>query len=137
MKKETFEQLLQQVANGWSEGDAAQAADCFTDEAVYMEPPDKQLFIGREQLFNYFGGDTGRSKPMQMYWHNIMFNEDTQTGAGEFTFVMDNQTHGVAVISVQDNKIASWREYLWTGDLSFEEFLDQQKTFAYTADDLG
>ena len=35
---EEFRQLMQTVADGWNEGDAHKAADCFSQDAVYVEP---------------------------------------------------------------------------------------------------
>src|SRR4029434_8709595 len=51
-----FERLMQLVAEGWNKGDARKAADCFTENAIYSEPPDKQLYKGRAELFKFFGG---------------------------------------------------------------------------------
>jgi hypothetical protein len=42
-----FERLMQTIAEGWNEGNARQAADCFSQDAIYVEPPDKQLYRGR------------------------------------------------------------------------------------------
>ena len=42
-----FDRLMQLVADGWNKGDARKAADCFTESAIYSEPPDKQLYKGR------------------------------------------------------------------------------------------
>jgi hypothetical protein len=55
-----FQTLMQTVADGWSEGNARKAANCFTADAIYTEPPDKQLYKGREELFKFFGGNEGR-----------------------------------------------------------------------------
>jgi hypothetical protein len=38
-----------QTASGSNEGDAGRAADCFAEDAVYIEPPDCE-FVG-ESLF--------------------------------------------------------------------------------------
>ena len=50
-----FEQLMQTVADGWTEGNARKAADCFSEAAIYMEPPEKQLYHGRAELYEFFG----------------------------------------------------------------------------------
>ena len=39
--------------------DAKKAVECFIDDAVYIEPPDKQFFQGKNQLYQYFGGYAG------------------------------------------------------------------------------
>lgn len=57
-----FRRLMRQVAAGWNAGDARRAADCFTDNAIYTEPPAKQVYRGREALFKFFGGTEGRKQ---------------------------------------------------------------------------
>lgn len=57
-----FAQLLQRLADGWNSGDAQQAADCFTEDALYTEPPDKQYYSGRDALYRFFGGADGLAK---------------------------------------------------------------------------
>jgi SnoaL-like domain len=66
-----FQTLMQAVADGWSEGNARKAADCFTEDAIYTEPPDKQLYKGREALFKFFGGNEGDKSQMKMTWHHF------------------------------------------------------------------
>ena len=137
MKTAEFTKLLQTVAHAWNNGNALTASECFSNDAVYIEPPDKQLFIGKDQLYKYFGGDNDQSNHMKMIWHNSMFNEETQTGAGEYTFEMDNQNHGVAVIEIKNEKIAVWREYQWSGSMSYDKFLDTSKKFKFSIKDVS
>ena len=61
-----FERLMQTIAESWNEGNARQAADCFSHDAIYVEPPDKQLYRGRAELYEFFGGDNGADIPMIM-----------------------------------------------------------------------
>ena len=68
-----FEKLMQTIANGWNEGDARKAADCFSEDAIYVEPPEKQLYRGRTELYEFFGGDHGTDIPMRMIWHHLAF----------------------------------------------------------------
>src|SRR5215813_14357503 len=35
-----FEQLMQTISDGWNEGNAQKAANCFTEDAIYSAPPD-------------------------------------------------------------------------------------------------
>jgi ketosteroid isomerase-like protein len=44
-----FRRHLESVAAGSNEGDARRTADCFAEDAVYIEPPDCE-FVG-ESLF--------------------------------------------------------------------------------------
>jgi SnoaL-like domain len=122
-----FERLMQLVADGWNKGDARKAADCFTENAIYSEPPDKQLYKGRTELFKFFGGNEGRKSAMKMTWHHLVFNEQEQIGAGEFTFEFGSKVHGVTMIKVAEGKISHWREYWYESALDWEKFIGQNK----------
>ena len=117
-----FEQLMQTVANGWKEGNARKAADCFSEDAVYLEPPDKQLYHGRAELHEFFGGDLGTDLPMKMTWHHLAFNEEQQVGFGEYTFQLHGRYHGIVVVKIEASLIRYWREYQYRTDLHWEEF---------------
>ena len=117
-----FEQLMQTVSQGWNEGNAREAADCFCEDAVYVEPPDKQLFHGREELYEFFGGDAGTDRPMKMTWHHLAFQEEKQIGFGEYTFQLNNRYHGVVVVKLESGLIKHWREYQYRSELHWEEF---------------
>lgn len=127
-----FKILMNTVAQAWNKNDAKTATECFTEDAIYMEPPDQQLYKGKKELYEFFGGEKGRESKMHMTWHSLMFNEQTQTGSGEFTFKMKSYSHGVVIVKVKNNKICLWREYFWSGDLSFKEFTDENKKFKWT-----
>jgi SnoaL-like domain len=118
-----FRALMQQVADGWTEGNAQKAVDCFTDEALYEEPPRKQFHSGRTDLFEFFGGAKGADVAMHMDWHHLLFDVQTQVGAGEYTYRGRNQYHGVVVVQLRDGRIARWREYQTQSDLPWTEFV--------------
>lgn len=117
-----FEQLMHTVAAGWNEGDARKAADCFSEEAIYVEPPEKQLYHGRAELYEFFGGDSGTDLPMQMTWHHLAFNEEEQVGFGEYTFQLNNRYHGIVIVKLESGLISRWREYQYRSELGWEEF---------------
>jgi ketosteroid isomerase-like protein len=117
-----FETLMQALAAGWNAGNAQKAADCFTENAVYSEPPDKQLYRGRDALLKFFGGNEGRKRAMKMTWHHLVFNERTQIGAGEFTFEYGGIVHGVAMLKIENGKISHWREYWYESAFDWEKF---------------
>ena len=50
MTETEFERMMQTIADGWNEGNARKAADCFSMDAIYSEPPEKQLYHGRDEL---------------------------------------------------------------------------------------
>jgi hypothetical protein len=118
-----FEQLMLKVAAGWNEGNARKAADCFSEDAIYVEPPDKQLYHGRAELYEFFGGDAGTDLPMQMRWHHLAFNEEEQVGFGEYTFRQNNRYHGIVVVKLESGLIKHWREYQYRSELDWEEFM--------------
>ena len=119
-----FKQLMQTVADGWNEGNARKAAGCFSTDAIYVEPPDKQLYHGRSELYQFFGGDSGPDLPMKMNWHHLAFNEVEQVGFGEYTFQMNNRYHGIVIVKLEAGLIKYWREYQYRSERSWEEFSD-------------
>ena len=122
-----FKKLLDTMARGWNEGDASKAANCFATDAIYTEPPDKQVYKGRQALYRFFGGDSGREGGMTMTWHHLVFDEESQVGAGEFTFTYGTSAHGVAMIKIRDGLIANWREYWYDSSLPWNEFIGDNK----------
>jgi hypothetical protein len=117
-----FEKLMDTIAEGWNEGNARKSADCFSADAIYIEPPDKQVHQGRDALYEFFGGDQGPEIPMQMKWHHLAFNEEEQVGFGEYSFRMHGNYHGIVTVKVENNLIKFWREYQYKTELSWEEF---------------
>jgi ketosteroid isomerase-like protein len=111
MNTHDFTTLMQKLAAAWSTQDTESALDCFTSEAVYIEPPDIQYFAGQVQLRAYFGA----LKPgTSMVFHHLWFDEALQTGAGEFSFGIwgrEQANHGVCVVELRAGRIAHWREY--------------------------
>jgi hypothetical protein len=123
LRTSEFETLMNTLAAGWSEGNARKAADCFTEDALYTEPPDKQIYRGREALFRFFGGTAGRKERMTMTWHHLLFDEKRQIGAGEFTFEYGSKAHGMVMVRIADGKIRNWREYWYESSLDWDRFV--------------
>lgn len=121
MSLEEFKSLMKQVAEGWGEQNAEKAADCFTNDAIYSQPPGQQYYSGKENILEFFKGVTPGTK---MTWHNLAIYGNI--GFGEYTFEMNNKNHGVVVVELEDGKIKKWREYQWSGNLSYEEFLNKK-----------
>lgn len=117
-----FEKLMKTVAEGWNEGNARKAADCFSMDAIYVEPPDKQIYRGRAELYEFLGGDAGTDLPMYMTWHHLAFNEEEQVGFGEYSFQMHGRYHGIVVVKLESGQIKYWREYQYPADSNWEEF---------------
>ena len=117
-----FERLMHTTADAWNEGNASKAADCFSEDAIYVEPPEKQLYHGRAELYEFFGGDSGTDTPMKMTWHHLAFNEGEQTGFGEYTFEMHGRYHGMVMVKIEAGLIKYRREYQYQSELGWEEF---------------
>ena len=118
-----FRSLMSRLADAWTRQDTEAGVHCFTEDATYMEPPDAQLFVGHEELGIHFGALTPGT---YMRWTGLWFDEETQSGAGEFVFGEAGDTlvdHGVAIVELRDGRIRSWREYLTKGPASQEAFL--------------
>ncbi len=118
-----FKILMRTVVAGWNEGDSKKAADCYTEDAIYTEPPDRQVYVGRQALYEFFGGDKKPDPPMKMTWHHLAFDEESQTGFGEYTFQMNSRYHGIVVVKIRGGKIGNWREYQYKSDLEWREFV--------------
>lgn len=122
-----FRTHMKQLAGAWNRGDARVAADFFAEDALYSSPPNPRIHDGRQELFEWFGGAQGRPKPMQMVWHHLVFDEDQQIGAGEYTFTYGMRTHGMVLIRFRDGKIANWREYEIESPLDWDELVGKNQ----------
>ena len=117
-----FSRLMSQLADSWQSQNTEAALNCFTKDAVYMEPPNIQLYIGHEQLRPYFAA----LKPgTYLTLHNLCFNQTSQVGMAEYTFGMEGKELadvGVIVVQLEAGKIAKWREYQRKGPANFAKF---------------
>lgn len=118
-----FNALMSTLAKAWNSNNAKQAADCFAEGAVYSSPPNPQIRRGRRALFEFFGGPKGRPRPMRMEWHHLLFDEEHQIGAGEYTFSYDVRTHGMVIVRILNRRIANWREYEQESSMGWEDFV--------------
>lgn len=118
-----FNTLMRKLAKAWNSNDARAAVDCFTEGAVYSAPPNQQVRSGRAALFEFFGGSSGRPRPMKMEWHHLLFDEENQIGAGEYTFTYDVRTHGMVIVKISKGRIANWREYEQESPMRWEDFV--------------
>jgi hypothetical protein len=54
MRDSEFFAIMRTVSDGCNEGNASKAADCFTDDAVYVEPPNRQVYVGRKAIYFFW-----------------------------------------------------------------------------------
>jgi hypothetical protein len=117
-----FRELMERLATAWSTQDTELGLSCFTEDAVYMEPPDIQLYVGHAQLRPYFAALTPGTF---LRLNAVTFDEANQVGAAEYAFgdeASDTADHGVTVVDVEDGRISFWREYQRKGPAPFPEF---------------
>lgn len=120
--QEQFIEIMNRVSEGWGTNNTELALSAFADDAVYSEPPNLQIYKGRDELEKFFNAVRPGSS---MIWHNLWYNEKAGFGAGEYSFHNGGRAtaaHGVAVIEIRDGKISIWREYQRRGSIDFEEF---------------
>ncbi len=122
LSTEEFKALMQNAAEGWSTQNSEQALKSFDSDAIYMEPPNIQYYRGHNELKPYFDA---LEQNHRMTFHALWFDEETQTGAGEYTFSYGKDTSdvGIAVVQLKRGKIAFWREYQQKGPSNFLEFI--------------
>lgn len=122
MTADGFGELMGRLARAWSTQDTELGLSCFTEDAVYMEPPDVQLYVGHDQLRPYFAALTPGTF---LRLNAVMFDEAAQVGAAEYAFggeASDTADHGVAVVDVHGERIGFWREYQRKGPAAFDDF---------------
>ncbi len=122
-----FRALMNTVAQGWNEGDSMKSARCFAKNAVYMEPPDLQAYEGRDALYAFFGGEQQPPSPGRMTWHHLIFDEEEQIGAGEYTYQGNHRLHGMVVVHLTAGMISHWREYQRASSMTWDEFVGKSK----------
>jgi ketosteroid isomerase-like protein len=127
LSRTQFVALMRTVEDGWNRNDARRAADCFAEDALYSSPPDARIRRGRAALYEFFGGERGRPRPMHMTWHHLVFDEETQIGMGEYTFEYEVRTHGIVIVRMVDGRIANWREYEHASPLTWEAMVGDNR----------
>jgi hypothetical protein len=54
INEKEFALLMNRLAGAWTNQHTDLAVGCFDKEAIYMQPPDQQLYQGHEQLRPFF-----------------------------------------------------------------------------------
>jgi hypothetical protein len=124
MTKKQFEDTLRSIAAAWAAKDYNLAASFFASDVKYGDPT-SYTNNGREELLRFFVEDEGYDQ--STVWHNILFDEDQQLGAAEYTYQGTHRYHGFVLIKVSGDKIVRWREYQHISPLEWEEFVQATK----------
>jgi hypothetical protein len=119
MTLQELEAMLQALARGWTERDYEKVASFFAEDVRYADPT-RYRIASRAGLLEFFRNDEGCEQ--STVWHNVVFDEERQVGAAEYTYQGTHRYHGTVWIQVRGNLIARWREYQHTSDLEWEEF---------------
>ena len=120
MNKAEFIELLNTMAEGWNSGDVEKVAACFAEKVSYGDPT-RYAFTSRQELKPFFEPPDGGSQ--QCTWHRVIFDEEAQTGAAEYTYTGHQTYHGCVVARVEGGVVFDWREWQHTSDLDWEEFV--------------
>jgi len=119
MTKSEFRNLLQSLADAWSRREYASAAEAFAEDVRYGDPT-RYSFQGRDELRAFFENDEGYDQ--RTVWHTVVFDEEQQIGAVEYTYEGTYRYHGTVLIKIVDGKISRWREYQHIDPREWEEF---------------
>ncbi|MEL6540070.1 MAG: nuclear transport factor 2 family protein [Pseudomonadota bacterium] len=132
-----FTAVLTRVSEGWETKNTDLAMSAFSGDALYTEPPDRQIYRGTRELRIFFDRITPGAT---LKWQNIWYDPQTLVGAGAYSFKNGERStavHGVVVVLIQDGKIKTWREYQRRGEIDFEDFHNpDSKEWQTTVDDL-
>lgn len=115
--------IMNEISAGWNQNNARRAASCFTEDALYSSVPNPRIRSGRNALYQWFGGDKGRPRPMRMEWHHLLFDPEQQIGVGEYTFKYEVQSHGMVIVRFKDRLVSNWREYEEESPKSWKEVI--------------
>lgn len=115
-----FLALLDTMAKGWNEGDPDKVAACFAEHVYYCDPT-RYLHTTREELREFFKPpEDGGQKTT---WRRIIFDEEQQTGAAEYSYEGHYGYHGCVIAKVEDGLVTHWREWQHVSDQDWEEFV--------------
>ena len=121
MTRAQFVGLLETMADGWRRRDYEQTAACFAADVRYSDSQ-RYAWRGRDALLAFFKNDDGREQ--QVTWHNVLFDEEAQLGAAEYTYVGTHQYHGLVLVKVSAGLVTHWREYQHVTDVPWETFTE-------------
>ena len=117
MTRGEFSAALDGLARAWQERDYERAASYFAEGVQYIDPLHYH-HRSRSEVLRFFQDDQGQ--PQRTVWRTILFDEELQIGAAEYSYQGTYGYHGVTLIEVRDGQFARWREYQHTSELEWE-----------------
>lgn len=119
MTRAEFAATLEALAQAWADRDYGKAAGFFAEDVRYADPLHYR-FASRADLLRFFQDDEGY--PQRTVWHNLVFDEEQQVGAAEYTYEGTHRYHGLVLIKVSGGRFSHWREYQHISPLPWEDF---------------
>lgn len=120
MTRQEFVDLLRRMEEGWNASDRDMVIACFAEDVFYTDPL-RYVCRDRDELYGFF--DVPEGAPERSTWHTIVFDEETQTGAAEYTYEEAHRYHGLVLVQVANGLVTEWREYQHTSDLDWEDYI--------------
>lgn len=120
MTRQEFVALLTRMEEAWNASDRDKAIACFAEDVFYIDPL-RYVCNGRDELFRFFDVPAGALE--RSTWHTIVFDEEAQTGAAEYTYEEARRYHGLVLINVANGLVSGWREYQHVSDLDRNAFI--------------
>jgi len=114
--------MLDAMASGWINREYQAVADRFADDVFYSDSL-HYAFFNKGDLLRFFEDE---DLPENCVFHQAVFDEEVQLGAAEYTYEGTYRYHGTGWIKLENDKIASWREYQHISDLGRKEFWKQK-----------
>ncbi|HSE42510.1 MAG TPA: nuclear transport factor 2 family protein [Acidobacteriota bacterium] len=124
MTKSQFQELFTHLANTWSRRDYAATASVFAENVHYRDPL-RYSFHSRAELQAFFEADEGYEQ--KTTFHTVVFDEEKQVGAAEYTYEGTHRYHGVTIVELKNDLIVSWREYQHIDPRTWDEFVSGRK----------
>lgn len=108
MTRDDLIAALDRAAAGWAAGDAIAVGDAFAETLDYIDPV-RYRFARRADLLPFFEPPPGGH---HVTWHTIVWDDQAQTGAVEYTYEGHHRYHGAAMVRLDaDGRITLWREW--------------------------
>lgn len=120
MTKDGFTKLLYSLADAWAKRDYEVAISFFANDVRYADPL-RYSMGSKDELQKFFQEDEGYTQ--STVWHTILFDEQQQVGAAEYTYSGTHRYHGTVLVKVEGDQISRWREYQHIDGREWDEFI--------------